>query len=176
MSSNQDSNGNKRGASPGKQSTPSKRKLEASETSGPSKSPYRGASGASVGRSGTPTRPQASPAAHRGARASPSQPAKLTLPQVKRLTTTPYSNAMTFLARAIKVEPPRRHFDSRVLLHRQKVVFADQFTILTVYMHTDKNEDPTDPKILEGYTHAVTNFRVVKKGDIVIHDKTETEL
>lgn len=66
-------------------------------------------------------------------------------------------------------------FDSRVQLHRQKVVFADAYTILALYMHTDQMEDAANPKLMEGFTYAGTNFRVVKQGEILIHEKTLTE-
>lgn len=67
-------------------------------------------------------------------------------------------------------------FDSRVPIHRQKVVFADKYTLMTAFMHTDKNEDASDPKLMAGYSYAITNFRIVKKGELLIHAKTDTEL
>lgn len=154
-------------------STPSKRKMENQAATSNSETPSR--PGTSSSQPSTPRRIQQSPS-QRNLPFSPNQPAQLTLPQVKRLHSTPYSNAMTFVARAVKVEPARKMFDSRVQLHRQKIVFADHFTLLVCYMHTDLTEDPNDPKVLEGYTHTVTNFRVVKKGEILLHDQTETEL
>lgn len=156
-------------------SSSSKRKMENQTSSSTSESPSQTERNSANARQTTPRRAQQSPS-YRNPGASPNQPTQLTLPQVKRLQTTPYSNAMTFIARAVKVEPARRMFDTRVQLHRQKIVFADRYTTLTCYMITDTVEDPNDPKVLEGYTHAITNFRVVKKGEILIHEKTETEL
>lgn len=104
---------------------------------------------------------------------SPSgQPKTLTLQEVKRLTSTPFSNCLTFEAKAIKVEPRRPHWDKRVQHHRQKILFADKTTFLILFMHSEVDEEEDDPKIKEGYTMEVTNFRVVKKGEILIHDRT----
>lgn len=151
-------------------STPSKRPLEDNAATSASKTPRR--SPANTSRSTTPRSSNPS----RSFTFSPSQPVELTLPQIKRLNTTPYSNCLTFVAKVMFLQQRQKVFDSRVPIHRQKVVFADKYTLMTAFMHTDKNEDASDPKLMAGYSYAITNFRIVKKGELLIHAKTDTEL
>lgn len=104
---------------------------------------------------------------------SPSgQPKTLKLAEVKRLSSSPFTNSITFEAKVLKLEPRRSHWDKRVQYHRQKVLFADTHTYLIAFMYSDIDEDQEDPKLTEGYCYEITNFRVVKKGEILIHDKT----
>lgn len=156
----------------GPPATPVKRILGEHSDCTPAKSPKNNA----TPRASTPRTGQSNSSYQGSSNNSPSQPKEINLPHVKRLSTTPYNNAMTFVAKVVRLEPRRRMFDSRVQLHRQKVVFADSYTLLVAYMHTDRNEDSSDPKLMEGYTYAITNFRVVKQGDILIHDATLAEL
>lgn len=96
----------------------------------------------------------------------------LNLRQVKNLSSTPYSNDLTFAANLVRIEQRREIFDSRVQFHRQKLVFADEFTSLVTYIMSDKFEDSNNPRLEQGTTHLVTNFRVINKGEILLHDQT----
>lgn len=107
---------------------------------------------------------------------SPSQPSNMNLQQIKRLHSTPYSNALSFTAKALHVEKKRKTLDPMVHYHRQKILFADTETFLIMHMYSDPEEDENDPKVSENYTNIVTNFRVLKKGHVVIHEKTTVDL
>lgn len=160
--------------STGKTTTPTKRNLGENSLTPPAKhGNYGGRS--SPNQSPTTARTRWS-TSFRSDSHSPNQPSVMNLPQIKRLPTTPFANAMSFVAKVIRLEPRRAMFDSRVQLHCQKVVFADTYTFLSLYMHSDKHEDPEDPKLMEGYTYSVTNFRVIKRGEILIHEATLTEM
>lgn len=156
--------------------TPTKRSSTDDNSSSSNKVPNCGAS-SSAAQKATPSPARAKwAAAFRPEHHSPNQPAKLNLPQVKRIPTTPFENAMSFVAKVIHLQPRRSMFDSRVQLHRQKIVFADHYTLLVCYLHSEKHEDPSDPKLIEGYSYSVTNFRVIKRGEILLHEATLTEL
>lgn len=100
----------------------------------------------------------------------------ITLQQVKALGSTAYANNLRFQAKALIVQPRQQIMDPRVQYHRQRILFADATKFLTAYMFSDLDEDPSNPKIAPNLTNGVTNFRVVKKGDILLHDKTSTDM
>lgn len=104
------------------------------------------------------------------------QPKVISLQEVKRITSSPFSNKLSFMAKVIKLEPRRAHWDKRVQYHRQKVLFADTTTFMIAYMHSEVDEDEDDPKLVEGFTSIITNFRVVKKGDILLHERTKAAM
>lgn len=101
------------------------------------------------------------------------QPKVVTLQEVKRITSSAFSNNLSFIARVVKLEPRRIHWDKRVQYHRQKVLFADSSAYLIAFMHSDIDEEEDDPKLVEGFTSIVTNFRVVRKGEILLHERTK---
>lgn len=100
----------------------------------------------------------------------------ITLRQLKALGSTAYSNNLSFEAKALIVEPKQSIMDPRVQFHRQRILFADATTFLNVYMHSDPDEDCNNPKIAPKMTNAVTNFRVIQKGEILIHNKSTTSM
>lgn len=97
----------------------------------------------------------------------------LTIRQVKHIQSTPYSNELTFAAKVLKIENRRKIWDSRVQFHRQKVLFADECTYLVAFMMSDRHEDIKNPRLVEGCTNLITNFRVMHKGEILLHEHTK---
>lgn len=108
-------------------------------------------------------------------RTTSNQARKLSLQQMKNLASSPYTNVLSFEGKVVYLEPRKQIFDARVQYHRQRVIFADTQTFLITQMNSDEEEDPSNPKIGENMTNIITNFRVARKGEILIHKKSRAD-